>query len=89
MVTGQMDLKCIGAIISMILLLILGASGVLESFLKFDFVFGWSGWLFWALILYFFIKIKHPPVANFEKLNAGRIILSRIIHNFSCVFNIK
>lgn len=63
------------ASISMILLMVLGAGGILSSFLGFQFEFGWSGWLFWAMILFFVIKIKHPPVPYFEKLDAKRMIL--------------
>jgi len=63
------------ASISMILLLIIGLSGILDSFLDLNFGFGWTGWLLWALVLYFFIKVKHPPVPQFEKLNVGRMIL--------------
>lgn len=66
------------ASISMIILMILGAGGILSSFLGFHFEFGWSGWLFWALILYFFIKVKHPPVPYFEKLDKKRMILGYI-----------
>lgn len=66
------------ASVSMILLLILGLAGVLDSFLGVNLNFGWSGWLFWAFILYFFIKVKHPPVMHYEKLDAGRMILGSI-----------
>ena len=66
------------ASISMIALLVLGAAGILDSFVGLGFSFGWSGWLFWALILYFFIKIKHPPVPQYENLGAGRMVLGYI-----------
>ncbi|MDH7606052.1 MAG: site-2 protease family protein, partial [Melioribacter sp.] len=66
------------ASISMIILMLLGAGGILSSFLGFHFELGWSGWLFWALILYFFIKVKHPPVPHFEKLDRKRMILGYI-----------
>lgn len=66
------------ASICMVLLMILGLGGILSNFLGFQFEFGWSGWLFWALILFFVIKIKHPPVPYFEKLNFGRMILGYI-----------
>jgi len=36
---------------------------------------GWSGWLFWAIILYFVIRVKHPPVNYFEELSPGRKIV--------------
>ena len=63
------------ASISMIILLFLGAAGILDYFMHLNITFGWSGWVFWAIILYFFIKIKHPPVPQFEKLGTGRMIL--------------
>lgn len=64
--------------IAMVLLIFLGVVGVLDSFLELGIHFGWSGWLFWSLILYFFIKVKHPPVYNFEKLDTKRILLGYI-----------
>ncbi len=60
------------ASITMIGLLILGVTGIADAILELGFGFGWSGWLFWALILYFIIKIKHPPVRHFEELNFSR-----------------
>lgn len=66
------------ASISMILLILLGVMGVLDSFLELNINIGWSGWLFWSFILYFFIKVKHPPVQVFEKLSTGRMILGFI-----------
>ncbi len=66
------------ASISMILLMALGVLGVLNSFFNLNIKFGWSGWLFWAFILYFFIKVKHPPVHQFEELSAGRKIIGYI-----------
>ena len=66
------------ASISMILLLALGAAGILDYALHLGLTFGWSGWLFWAIILYFFIKVKHPPVPQFEKLGTGRMILGYV-----------
>lgn len=63
------------ASISMIGLAFLGISGLLGSFIDYDLGFGWSGWLLWAFILYFVIKVKHPPVPYFEKLSSGRMII--------------
>ncbi len=63
------------ASISMIFLMILGVGGIISNLIGFNFEFGWSGWLFWALILFFIIKIKHPPVAHFEKLEAKRMFI--------------
>lgn len=60
------------ASISMILLVILGILGILDAFLNIGITIGWSGWLLWSLILYFFIKVKHPPVNQFEDLDLKR-----------------
>jgi membrane-associated protease RseP (regulator of RpoE activity) len=66
------------ASVAMILLLALGVLGILNAFFDINMKFGWSGWLFWAFILYFFIKIKHPPVYQFEELGLGRKIVGYI-----------
>ncbi len=62
------------ASISMLLLAFIGVSGFIGT-LGIELGFGWSGWLFWAFILYFVIKVKHPPVPFFEKLSTGRMII--------------
>ena len=66
------------ASISMIVLIVLGVFGSLGTFLDLGFQFGWTGWLFWALILNFVIKVKHPPVVHFEPLDKKRMILGYI-----------
>ncbi|MBI9070101.1 MAG: site-2 protease family protein [Melioribacteraceae bacterium] len=63
---------------SMLILLLLGFMGLFDTLLELQLNVGWSGWLFWAGILYFIIKIKHPPVYHFEKLNLGRQIVGYI-----------
>lgn len=63
---------------SMLVLLLLGFMGLFDSMLELQLNIGWTGWLFWAGILYFIIKIKHPPVYHFEKLNSTRIIIGYI-----------
>lgn len=63
------------ASISMIILMLLGAGGIISNSFGLQFELGWSGWLFWALILFFIIKIKHPPVPYFEKLDKKRMLL--------------
>lgn len=62
------------ASISLILLLITGVTGVLDSFLELGLNFGWSGWLLWSFVLFFVIKVKHPPVIYFEKLGLVRMV---------------
>ncbi len=66
------------ASIAMILLVFLGVLGILGSFLNIGPTIGWSGWLLWSVILYFFIKVKHPPVNKFEELDWRRKILGYI-----------
>ena len=66
------------ASISLIALIIMGVSGTVNAFLNIGFTFGWTGWLLWALILYFFIKIKHPPVIEFTPLDTKRMIFGWI-----------
>jgi membrane-associated protease RseP (regulator of RpoE activity) len=63
------------ASISLILLVILGVFGALDSFLGLGFNFGWTGWLVWALVLNFVIKVKHPPVFNFQPLDSTRMAI--------------
>lgn len=62
----------------LILLLILGGTGLVLLLFDSGINFGWPGWLLWAVVLYFFIKIKHPPVIEFTPLNRGRKILGWI-----------
>ena len=66
------------ASISMLILFALGALGFAETFLETHLGIGWTGWLFWGFVLYFLIKVKHPPVQTFEKLDSKRMILGYI-----------
>ncbi|OGU62157.1 MAG: peptidase [Ignavibacteria bacterium RBG_13_36_8] len=66
------------ASVSMLILLFIGVLGLISSIFEFNITFGWSGWLFWAFILYFLIKIKHPPVVHFEKLDPKRMLFGYI-----------
>ena len=63
------------AIISMLGLGLLGFMGIFESIIGLNLQIGWSGWIVWGLLLYFVIKIKHPPVYNFEKLDYVRMAI--------------
>ncbi|HUI28778.1 MAG TPA: site-2 protease family protein [Candidatus Acidoferrales bacterium] len=36
---------------------------------------GWTGWLFWCAILFFLIKLDHPPVADTSPLDTKRKII--------------
>ncbi len=66
------------AVLSFTLLFVLGTLGIVEGVLSLNITFGWSGWLFWALILYFFIKLKHPPVPDNSELDFKRKLLGYI-----------
>ncbi len=66
------------ASIAMIFLIVLGVGGFITSFMNLNIEFGWSGWLFWAFILYFFIKVQHPPIYDDEKLDPKRKIIGYI-----------
>lgn len=63
------------AVISFAVLFVLGIGGVIEAFMNIDIGFGWIGWLVWALILYFIIKIKHPPIPETDELDTKRKFL--------------
>ncbi len=64
--------------ISTIILAVLGFVGVLDAVLDLNYGFGWSGWLFWAFILYVVIKLKHPPVPDVILLDRKRMILGYV-----------
>lgn len=66
------------ASISLILLVFLGVMGFVDTLLELDLGIGWSGWLFWGLILYFVIKVKHPPVPDFRQLSGARMVIGYI-----------
>jgi len=66
------------ASVSFILIVLLGVISFVGEFININIPIGWSGWLFWAVILYFIIKIKHPPVEVFEKLDKKRVTLGWI-----------
>lgn len=63
------------ASVSMIIMIILGVIGALDTFLELGLNFGWTGWIFWALILNFVIKVKHPPVVIFQPLDSRRMMI--------------
>ncbi len=64
------------AVVSFSILFVLGVLGIIESTLDFHIGFGWSGWLFWAVILYFVIKIEHPPIQDDTELDFKRKIIA-------------
>lgn len=66
------------SVIAFTLMFVFGLFGFVDAILELNFNIGWSGWLFWALILYFVIKLKHPPVPDTAELDKGRILLGWI-----------
>ncbi|MDT3697198.1 MAG: site-2 protease family protein [Ignavibacterium sp.] len=64
--------------ISTIILAVIGFAGVVDSLLEFNLDIGWSGWLLWAFILYFIVKLKHPPLPDVTTLDRKRILLGYI-----------
>lgn len=60
-----------------IILILLGISGFLP-FLGVDVQPGTVGWLLWAAILIFIIKLDHPPIAYAEELDQRRSVLGWI-----------
>lgn len=63
------------ASISMLALIFLGLIDVVALITGAEIGFGWTGWLFWALLLYFVIKVKHPPVADDTPLDSKRMLI--------------
>jgi membrane-associated protease RseP (regulator of RpoE activity) len=61
-----------------IILAIFGFIGVLDALLELNYGYGWSGWLFWAIILFFVVKLKHPPVADNLPLDSKRMFLGYV-----------
>jgi membrane-associated protease RseP (regulator of RpoE activity) len=56
-------------------LLFMGLMGVLNEAFGLSLAYGWSGWLVWATILFFVIKIKHPPIYDNTPLDNKRKFL--------------
>ncbi len=63
------------AVISFTVLFVLGLAGLLEMLMEIDIAFGWVGWLVWALILFFVIKLKHPDIPDYNELDGKRKFL--------------
>ncbi|MBM4174916.1 MAG: site-2 protease family protein [Ignavibacteria bacterium] len=57
------------------LLMILGISGFVSEFFNLNFPIGWSGWVFWALILRFLIKLYHPEIYDPVGLDIKRKLI--------------
>lgn len=61
--------------VAMFFLLFAGGLGVINQFYDTGLAIGWTGWFIWALLLYFVIKVKHPPVYDNEPLGPGRMVI--------------
>ncbi len=66
------------ALVSFAILLVLGGVGVYEWIMETNIGFGWIGWLLWALLLFFVIKLKHPSIHDYSELDRKRKILGYI-----------
>jgi len=60
------------SVIAFSFLFIFGIVGLIDTILEFNYGIGWAGWLFWALVLFFVIKLKHPPIADTQELDKRR-----------------
>ncbi|MGB9663335.1 MAG: site-2 protease family protein [Ignavibacteria bacterium] len=58
--------------LSFVFLIVLGIAGFISEIYLVKIPFGWTGWLFWALILRFFVRLYHPEVPNLEELDPRR-----------------
>lgn len=63
------------SVVTALIMFVFGLIGFADAFLELNYGIGWSGWLFWSLILYFIIKLKHPPVLDATQLDTGRMML--------------
>jgi len=63
------------SVIAFLILFVLGLAGIVDGTLELGLGIGWGGWLLWSLILYFIIKLKHPPVPDPVPLSKGRMLL--------------
>ncbi len=66
------------AVISFVILFVFGVLGFADVYLEWNRGIGWAGWLFWALILFFVIKLKHPPIPDYTELDDRRKIIGYI-----------
>jgi membrane-associated protease RseP (regulator of RpoE activity) len=59
------------------LIFLVGAAGFLPM-VGIETTFGWTGWIFWTLILLFVVKLYHPPVDDETELDATRRLIGWI-----------
>lgn len=63
------------AVVCFSILFVLGVTGFIEMQFNLELGIGWPGWLVWALILYFIIKIEHPPIHDNAELDSNRKLI--------------
>jgi len=61
--------------VALIFLIVFGVLGILISYLALPLNLGWTGWLLWAVILFFIVKVKHPPINDDTPLDRRRKII--------------
>jgi membrane-associated protease RseP (regulator of RpoE activity) len=62
------------AVVCFSILFVLGILGIVEANFDLETGIGWPGWLVWSLILYFVIKIEHPPIHDDAGLDNKRML---------------
>ncbi len=60
--------------VAFIIILIIGVIGFLPL-IGITAPFGWTGWFFWGIILFFVVKLDHPHVMNEEPLDNLRTLI--------------
>lgn len=63
------------AVICFSILFVMGFVSIIEMAFKLNTQIGWFGWFVWALILYFIIKIEHPPIHDDSRLDNKRMLI--------------
>lgn len=63
------------SVVAFIILFVFGLVGIIDGTLELGLGIGWGGWLFWSLLLYFIIRLKHPPIPDPVPLSKGRMFL--------------
>lgn len=61
--------------LSFVALIVLGILGFVSEYYSWNLQIGWTGWLFWALILKFFVKLYHPEVLDTTELDPRRKLI--------------
>jgi hypothetical protein len=65
-------------------IIVIGLLGLLPLF-NISFSLGWTGWLFWGLILFFVVKLDHPPVLDETPLDEFRKNVGWVTFGILCL----